>query len=1222
MDTPHSTTYLNDNENFDVSLDWLYKGKKKNKVKQQQQQQSNKINKQIISNDGNGIHSTDKELKTKYTVLNKRNRSASVSNALLDASILKNNNNNTTNTNTNNNTVRRSSSSSAHNSDAKRKSLLTSLFGKKTSQSASSASVSESPQSTAASMSIYPPSKSTTISPPSTSTSQSSQNDRLDINNIATNVPLKVGSPDFNNTSPSSNVLEDTLQCIDVGVSKSKLKGLSKIPMKRVIFAVDKFETDPPQQLPSRNPKLGNVLIPYDMISDIPSISKGISNVKDSKSNDNNNSITKDSKEFKSALEIYNQNLKEAIKRQQEAHKAAEKIAKEVKTFNNKVSRRDSLSSKLHYSNQKDDDSNSGSNSTNLSRTNSNTSDHQNKLDTSIINIDNPLHLHEHYFETGDIDNNNNNNNSNSISSSISSNLTLDIIYTRCCHLREILPIPSTLRQLRGKTSPLHMLKFLNPRPTLIDILSFCDFIAIIPIHNVIFDNVTLNSEMLRIVLSSLVNSVTLEKIGLRNVVISQTDWPFFCKFLLENKSIVKLDISQTKKKSDLSVKDHRECMDWDLLTHVIRLRKGRALEELLLNGIKLSHIPLLQFQHLLNSFGENYRQSLISNENKSFSSSSTTSSTQSTGSDNVGIRLGLAATEITDDYLTAVLNWMSKYSVQGVDFSFNNLDSNLKLLAKKFARLSYDNLQYFSLNNTNISNVTNLALLLKYLSRLPNLKFLDLSNIPDVFPGIIPYSYKYLPRFSNLKRIHIDYNNLNYRQIIMLCNILVKCKNLSHVSMLYEMDQLEVDKTTTDYNPTTKDDLNIGTTKGTYTHKFFTRNTVWAALYSLARDSPNLFSLDIPYDQVSDEIQSRIALCLMRNMQHAVNSDFKIDALSSQDQLLFDGTLLAETADDVLKKLNTNTLINDDPQLAAAKKYMLKKYLEKLENLLNDVQETIDNVFEKRKIGELPSKEKENLLRLLLLEKNLKNIIEIVFSIPSIQNKFKKSYINSNGNNTILGTDGKSLLPSQPSRPLLKHLDSERLMAEVAAEEDAEQDPAFPHIVATEEGNRIVDMNTGKSLLYKSSSSTSIQSKLQEKEEGELHKWGFFVQQQRSMYPQDSSSPNNEKDMGAKNESTYIPHLPTPNRDSGATTPSSPKFLARIPSGEELRKAIIKAKGVATMDDLIQNVASNKHELETIYNAAYFLTGNTGKDKDLKDDKSTELDPPSTEKKMCQKKD
>ncbi|CAL9731189.1 HMG2-induced ER-remodeling protein 1 [Monosporozyma unispora] len=1220
MSNQQTINYLQETKDFDVPLDWLYKGKRKNKLKQTTTNTnnhatiSNKINKEKINNE-EGLHSTDKELKTQFTILNKRSRSSSVSNGLLDSSILRNNLLNSTALTTkqshsplspskNTSAIKenasspsssssspppppvttktsRSSSASSNNSEGRRKSLISSLFGRnKTSPSITT-----------------PPINITT----NTNTSKIDQT--VDINNIETNVPLKVGSPDFNHSSPSSasssshhhhhhhSHVEDMLPVDSTPLSRSKLDGILNVPLKRVTFAVDKFDMDPPQQLPSRKPKLGNVLIPQDMISDIPTISQGISNTDNDLNPIADGKITKDSKEFKSALEIYNQNLKEATKHQQEAHKAAEKIAKEVKSFNGKLSRKSSLSIPKRLSNNShatDDKIINNSNDTDtISRTISNISDDPNAFDISAINIDKPLHLHEHYFEKEQ--------------DSISSNLTLDIIYTRCCHLREILPIPSTLRQLRGKTSPLHILKFLNPRPTLIDILSFCDFIAIVPIHNVIFDNVTLNSEMLKTVLSSLVNSITLEKIGLRNVVIQQKDWPFFCKFLLNNKSIIKLDISQTKTRSDLLLKDHREYMDWDLLTNVIRLRKGKPLEELLLNGIKLMYIPLPQFQHLLINFGETYRQSLISN--KSNSASSSTLSLQSVGSDNVGIRLGLASTEITDDYLTIILNWMSKYSIQGVDLSFNNLNPFLRLLAKKFARLSFDNLQYFTLNNTNVYDVTNLALLLKYLSRLPNLKFLDISNIPEVFPGIVPYLYKYLPRFPNLKRIHIDNNNLNYRQIIMLCNILVKCKNLSHVSMLYEMDHKEVTKTSDNSN-STKDDMNIGTTS-TYTHKFFTRNTVWAALYSLARDSPNLFSLDIDYEQVSDEVQSRIALCLMRNMQHAVNSDFKIDALSSQDQLLFDGSLLAETADDVLKKLNTNTLINDDPHLAAAKKYMLKKYLEKLDSLLDDVQEAIDNVFEKRKIGELPSKEKENLLRLLLLEKNLKNIIEIVSSIPNIQGRSKNPFVVSNNSNNTLGSDGQ-LLTNGPSRPMLKHLDSERLMAEVAGGEDPEQDPAFPHSVATEGGNRIVDTNTGKPILYKSASQTSIQSRIQEKEEGELHKWGFFVQQQRSMYPQDGSPPKDPK-----NE--YIPHLPTPNLDSGASTPLSPKFLPRIPSGEELRKAIIEAKGVATMDDLIQNVTSNKQELESIYNAAYFLTGHT---KDGKDPKSTDPKSPSIETK------
>lgn len=48
------------------------------------------------------------------------------------------------------------------------------------------------------------------------------------------------------------------------------------------------------------------------------------------------------------------------------------------------------------------------------------------------------------------------------------------------------------------------------------------------------------------------------------------------------------------------------------------------------------------------------------------------------------------------------------------------------------------------------------------------------------------------------------------------------------------------------------------------------------------------------------------------------------------------------------------------------------------MEKVHHNVQHTIDSMFEKRESDELPLQEKENLLRLLLLEKNLSNILEI----------------------------------------------------------------------------------------------------------------------------------------------------------------------------------------------------------------------------------------------------
>lgn len=142
----------------------------------------------------------------------------------------------------------------------------------------------------------------------------------------------------------------------------------------------------------------------------------------------------------------------------------------------------------------------------------------------SKLHIDKPINVGAHPFETHQDDN---------IKYSSHLEQTLDVAYTRCCHLREILPIPSTLRQVKGKTAPLQTLKFLNPKPTLVDILSFCDFIAITPIHNIIFDNVSLTHDMFKIVICSLVTSPVVEKLGLRNVVINEQSWKLLCKFFI-----------------------------------------------------------------------------------------------------------------------------------------------------------------------------------------------------------------------------------------------------------------------------------------------------------------------------------------------------------------------------------------------------------------------------------------------------------------------------------------------------------------------------------------------------------------------------------------------------------------------------------------------------------------------------------------------------------------
>lgn len=1194
-------------EDYDIPLDWLYKGKS-NKLKK------NKISSSVIKTTKSSLNSNSNSISSAKVSPNvnstsngvkNRTRSISVSNAALQSTnsyndlsssvsqnismtpvIKKGRSSSSTVKNkpilsipTPNSQIKRSSPISEDHgssntpsvsiSSSTKKSLFGSLFGK--------ISASKTPTPTTKNISNI-----TTSTTPTTKNSVSYNSEKNPINK-KTATPIQqspineVVSPSiqsllqpsssvshiFSSSSSSSSTFGKSTTPTNANSSISSnesILDLSSIKLKRVTFSVDKFDGDPPQQLPTRKPKQGNILVPHDLLSEVPSISMGISNtIKDSTHNNataNNNSIlVKNSKEYKIAMENYKEMLQETEKHQQEAHAAALRIAREVENFSNTGSQ--ATTNNTSIENTIDDEYSSANNQEN----------------SKIVNfgIDQPIHTNEYPFqETED-----------TVVSE--KNLTLDVIYTRCCHLREILPIPSTLRQVKGKTAPLQVLKFLNPKPTLIDVLSFCDFISIVPINTIIFDNVNLSNEMFAILIKSIVKSQVLEKISLKNVLITKENWTILCKLLLVNKSLIKLDLSQTHLKFKLT--DHitnqidkndndlnclRHNMDWDLFAKVITIRQGKPLEELLLNGIKFNNIPLEKFNNLLNSITK--QTCLQSSRNTKI----------------VKCRLGVANSDISSDCLKSIFNWLSSKNqhsheniiVQGVDFSFNDLSQYAKSMVTRLSSLPFENLEFFSLNSTNILKAYDMALLLKYLSQLPNLKVLDLSNLPHLFPDVLPYIYKYLPRFPTLKVLNIDNNNLTYKQMGVICNILIKCKSLSNLSLMQPTVHFKgqdafiesVDNNTTNNSEETTNDS---------TKPKFAMNGLWASLYRLVRDSPNLISLDVNFEEAPEEIESRIALCLMRNMNKKMDADFQLDELTVQDDLLFDGELITGGAEMIFKKLNklisegerASDLEEKDGKTGVnAKKYLLKKYFENLYNVHENVIQKIDCLFDKRNSGELTMKEKENLLRFVMLEKNLAHIFQIFDHSPHlaaiIDSLKMKHYVQRRhcaGSTSMYGTADNEIDVTNPATDAVPE--------------------TRPHLMATDSG-RTVDCLTGKPVIFRRSSTTSIQGRVQQEEEGELHKWGFFVQQQNMLYPEgtvtniESNSSNTREIMKQGNEtpgtsmstSLYIP-LETRKR-----------LITKVPSGDELRAAIMKAKGIDSIQDLIQNVSDEPLALESIY--------------------------------------
>ncbi|KAG7929307.1 hypothetical protein KL925_000049 [Ogataea polymorpha] len=849
---------------------------------------------------------------------------------------------------------------------------------------------------------------------------------------------------------------------------------LENIHFKRVTFSLQDLPDDPQQQIPSRRPRRGNVLIPEDLSLPPPKLSIGIT--------DNLNNQTKDEPRkvdenlLRQAMERHQAALVESRKHAQEAHQAALRIAKEVNSY------------KKHYKLAKDRDDEDDEDDWEARK--------YDELRKGL-DIDTPLHQHVNYFgeESEDHTDEHPEELSEAQKNKTNDELPLDLLYTRCCHLREILPIPATLKQLKQKTRPLHVLKMLNPKPTLIDVLSFSDFLAIAPIMTVIFDNVTLDNQMVKIILVSLSKSTTLEKLSFRNVAFDKQGWTWICKFLTVNKSISKLDLSQQRIKPETPIQFYRSEMDWDLFTQSLIIKGG--IEELVINGCKLS---TAQFKNLVNN-GLRLKTR----------------------------RLGLASTNLDVDKVGILAEWISSpdNTCIGIDIAVNDLTSQVLAPFEKVFATKMDNVKlfFFSLNQTNVT-VDDCAKLIELLSTCKTLRFLDLGNNPQLFPGILPTLTEYLPKFPDLRRIHFEFCNLSEAAIIQLCLTFQKCPKLLHVSLLGN------------------ENINQRTA---------------ASLYISVKNS-NIYNLDIDYDGLGDEVSSKIAFYLMRNMEKFLNKDLT-HSREEEEDLIFDGSLLTKTAEALLESNQAKNA--DENQIIS------NALVEKTVRLRSEIHKTMNRLFEARANGKLSLEGKETLLRFCLLDDSLESIIHI-FSEQEHKSE---------------DTDKKATMPDAPgvlTRPeLIKKLSSHRasqklpmhcsssdviVAGPIVSPNQVAFEPvngpisedAAPHSVVADANSQPIDHLTGKPVLMRSGSQTSIHAKELEEEEGEFHKWGFFVQKH------DSDAP-----------------LPIPIEK----TQDKPQLkVSNIPSGTELRQAVMKAKGIESVSDLINKINVDSSKLSLIY--------------------------------------
>lgn len=617
--------------------------------------------------------------------------------------------------------------------------------------------------------------------------------------------------------------------------------------------------------------------------------------------------------------------------------------------------------------------------------------------------------------------------------------MALDLMYTRCCHLREILPIPAILKQIpKGSMAPLPMLQLRNPTPTLVEIQTFADFVRISPVICVSLDGVSLSLEQFKILLSAMSAKKQLEKFSLRNTPIDHDGWSLLCWFLSRNTVLNRLDITQCpslsvnvlkkkKKKSSDSKKDETEIqrmtcnrenrsdMDWSLFVATLVARGG--IEDLILTGCCIMDLDI--FEKLI----------ILAVLKKTF-------------------RLGLAYNQLTPKHFKILVdNWMFQDFARGLDLGYNDFLSvkmiNVLLEEKKKPNfnktLSKCMLTFLSLNSTNILFTEAFKDTFEnILMKLPNLKYLDFSNNPRLFgtniksppPVLQPsaelsdsskdstsssttlehsdstselrldeaticaYFTSKLPLFPKLVRLHLENINFSQESLISIAKVLPFCKYLGYFSLLGN-----------------KMELNAG-----------------SAMIQGLKNSKSLITLDCDYDDFPDFFKEQIGLYTMRNMERLLNDSKKNNTAYANSQKEKPAEVEEESSESLTEQL-CNILELKSKQVLDMNSSIVTKFIDKARKIRLELKETIDELLKLQLKNELNLDGKETLIRFLFIDSSVeKGLLLIDNSIvdkgshhPSMllqgaeDEKNKYSIYKSDSH---LSDDGKLQTPRQHNIP------------------------------------------------------------------------------------------------------------------------------------------------------------------------------------------------------------
>lgn len=437
-------------------------------------------------------------------------------------------------------------------------------------------------------------------------------------------------------------------------------------------------------------------------------------------------------------------------------------------------------------------------------------------------------------------------------------------IYRRCCQLRETPILKKITEQLLSTSNTtaagvVEKLDLTGYWMQLADLVTLGDFLAIVPVKEILLESCGLTDEGLRVVLAGLLATKktnvprkrlsgvqdglteqggVVERLVLKNNKIGPEGWKYLCLFIYMCRSLASLDVAEVpfpKPPQSPSANGHGH---FHLLNHEEKkgnpdicalLAKsiggrlgGSTLELLNLSNTGLNHC---QLGHLLDGVMQ------------------------------CGVRrLGLAHLDLDLEGIEHIKRYVASGKCQGLDLGGNDLRDHCETLGSGLEE--HNMLWALSLAECNLRPAS-LCKLLPHLAKLSNLRFLDLSHNRDLFnsdPSAVGVLRRYLPKMKTVKRIHLGDCALKAEQLIALAEIIPEMDSIAHVNVLQNPDLTKLADASTEE---TQEEA----------------SALYASLLAAARLSPNLVcvDIDVPTERSGEIVKALakqiVAYCL-RNME------------------------------------------------------------------------------------------------------------------------------------------------------------------------------------------------------------------------------------------------------------------------------------------------------------------------------------------------------------------